>query len=109
MRSQRRFQGLLAYVLLAIMLVIALFPIYWMLVTSLKATQEIYRLVPTFWPEQLTTDGYRNLLTRTNFTNWMGNSTFVALVVALSLWSSASSPPMGWRASASVGGAGSAF
>lgn len=83
MKSRRRLMRVLAYVLLAIMLVIALFPIYWILVTSLKPTAEIYRLVPTFWPEQITTAGYTNLLTRTKFLSWLRNSAAVSLVVAL--------------------------
>lgn len=82
MKSQRRYLRALAYVLLAIMLVVALFPIYWILVTSLKGTAEIYRLVPTFWPEQIATAGYTNLLNRTGFLRWLGNSAVVALIVA---------------------------
>lgn len=82
MKSRRRLTRVLAYFILAIMLVIALFPIYWILVTSLKATAEIYRLVPSFWPEQITTDGYTNLLARTKFLSWLRNSAAVSLVVA---------------------------
>lgn len=82
MKSRRRLMRALAYVILAVMLVIALFPIYWILVTSLKATAEIYRLVPTFWPEQVTTAGYSNLLARTKFLGWLRNSTVVSLIVA---------------------------
>lgn len=82
MKSQRRLLRALAYVALAIMLVAALFPIYWILVTSLKATAEIYRLVPSFWPEEVTTAGYSNLLNRTGFLSWLRNSAIVALVVA---------------------------
>ena len=82
MKTNRLFQSALSYMILAIMLVCALFPIYWILVTSLKGTQEIYRLVPTFWPEQVTTAGYSNLLARTDFVNWLLNSAVVALIVA---------------------------
>jgi multiple sugar transport system permease protein len=82
MKTQRILTGTLTYATLAVMLVVALFPIYWILVTSLKATAEIYRLVPTFWPEQITTEGYTNLFARTDFVNWLRNSAVVALVVA---------------------------
>ena len=41
------------YVVLAVFLVTTLFPIYWMLVTSLKSFQEVYTMVPSFWPEKI--------------------------------------------------------
>jgi multiple sugar transport system permease protein len=82
MKSQRRFTRALAYIGLAIMLVCALFPIYWILVTSFKATAEIYRLTPSFWPEQFVIDGYTNLMSRTKFVSWLRNSAIIALVVA---------------------------
>jgi len=65
------------------MLVIALFPIYWMLVTSLKANNEVYRLVPTLWPSQITWAGYTSLLSHTGFISWLGNSAFVAFTVSV--------------------------
>lgn len=82
MKTQRLFLNTISYGALAVMLVCALFPIYWILVTSLKATAEIYRLVPTFWPEKVTTEGYVNLFTRTDFLEWLANSAVVALVVS---------------------------
>lgn len=83
MKSRRLSSQAVTYILLAGMLVTALFPIYWILVTSLKPTSEIYRLVPTFWPEQVTTAGYVNLLGRTDFLSWLWNSVVVSVVVAL--------------------------
>ena len=38
------------YVLLAGFVIVTIFPIYWMLVTSLKSFQEIYNVVPKLWP-----------------------------------------------------------
>jgi multiple sugar transport system permease protein len=83
MKVQRLFTGVVTYAALAVMLVAALFPIYWILVTSLKPTAEIYRLVPTFWPEQITTEGYVKLLTSTRFLEWLRNSAVVAAIVSL--------------------------
>lgn len=82
MKRQYLFSNMLSYVLLAGMLLVALFPIYWILVTSLKPTSEIYRLVPTFWPEKITVSGYTNLITRTDFLDWLLNSVIVSVVVA---------------------------
>ena len=32
---------------------IMVFPLYWMLITSLKSGSEVLTLTPTFWPESL--------------------------------------------------------
>ena len=57
MKLRRLGTSILTYTLLAFMLFVALFPIYWMLVTSLKPEAEIFRLVPTFWPENADAGG----------------------------------------------------
>lgn len=67
--------------LLALFLLIALFPIYWMLNTSLKPATEVYRMDPTMWPETLTLANYKSILTNQEFLRSLGNSLTVALVV----------------------------
>lgn len=74
---------IIVYVVLAIMLVVALFPIYWILITSFKVTSEIYTLVPNFWPKHPTFVGYIKLFTKTDFLSWLKNSMIVALLVSL--------------------------
>ena len=83
MKRRRRLSRALSYATLAVLLFIALFPIYWMLVTSLKQNAEIYRLVPTLWPQQVTWNGYTALLGRTDFLAWLRNSSVVSAIVAL--------------------------
>jgi multiple sugar transport system permease protein len=75
----RTAEGLLTYVLLAGMLVIALFPVYWMLVTSLKPARDVYSLVPQLWPKSPTLTPYRTLFERTDFALFMKNSLVVSL------------------------------
>src|SRR5665647_337929 len=70
------------YLAVAAMTVVALFPIYWMLNTSLKGNAEIYRVNPTFWPQKLTFDSYRELF-QGPFLTQMRNSLVVGLVVSL--------------------------
>lgn len=41
-----------------IILCILLFPLYWILATSLKTEKEIFQIPPTFWPEVLNTKSY---------------------------------------------------
>lgn len=48
-----------AYCIIAILiLVVLLFPLFWILVTSLKTEQEIFQIPPTFYPHVLNTKSY---------------------------------------------------
>ena len=59
---------------------IVLFPLYWVLVTSLKLPREIYR-VPSLWPHVFTLNNYRVLLFDKGFLVNIGNSLLVATTV----------------------------
>ena len=82
MRREKLFWRGVTYVMLAIMLVIALFPVYWIFITSLKTNAEIYSLIPSMLPENPTIDGYKALIERTDFLLWLRNSAVVSVVVA---------------------------
>lgn len=41
-----------------LLLCVLLFPLYWIIVTSLKTEQEIFQIPPTFWPKVLNTKSY---------------------------------------------------
>ena len=49
------------YCILAIVLIILLFPIYWMINTSLKVGDEVAMFPQTYWPRTLTFENYRIL------------------------------------------------
>ncbi len=40
---------IIVYATLAVLLIFALFPLYWMINTSFKSQSEIYNMTPTFW------------------------------------------------------------
>lgn len=71
------------YVLLAVFLVITLFPIYWMLITSLKSFQEVYMIVPTFWPRKIEWANYLRIFTQYHYGRSLLNSTEVSLFSAV--------------------------
>jgi multiple sugar transport system permease protein len=71
------------YILLAIFLVVTLFPIYWMLVTSLKSFQEVYSIIPTFWPKKLMWENYLQIFSKYDYGRALANSAEVSFVVAL--------------------------
>lgn len=69
------------YLLLGLMLLFALFPVYWMLVTSIKTDADIYTRVPQFWPRNPTISAYKALIRETDFLKWLRNSLVVSTVV----------------------------
>jgi multiple sugar transport system permease protein len=71
------------YALLAVILAVSLFPIYWMLNTSFKLDKEIYLAVPTFYPHVFSLDGYITLFTKTSFLPSLYNSALVSLIVSI--------------------------
>jgi multiple sugar transport system permease protein len=61
------------------------FPIYWMIVSSLRTPQELFAR-PTLWPRTVSLESYRNLLEVTDYPQQFRNSIVVALtVVAITL------------------------
>ena len=56
-----------SYGFLVTLLVIVVFPFYWMTVTSFKGEEQMRSLVSMFWPSPVVTDNYRHLLGKTEF------------------------------------------
>lgn len=59
----------------------SLAPVYWVVVTSLKTSQEIYSIPPTLLPHAPTLDNYRDALFGSQFARFVLNSFVVALGV----------------------------
>jgi multiple sugar transport system permease protein len=72
---------LLSYATLGIAVALILFPVYWMIITSLKLPREIYR-VPSLWPNVFTLDNYETLFEK-GFLTAIRNSLIVASIVTL--------------------------
>jgi multiple sugar transport system permease protein len=70
------------YTILVIAILLVLFPIYWMVITSLKLPREIYRM-PSLWPQVLTGNNYRILLEDKGFLVNIRNSLIVSSAVTL--------------------------
>src|SRR5205823_14171350 len=74
-----RMQTTLAYSGLGFLLVLVLFPFYWMTITSFKTEDQMRSLVSMFWPSPAVLENYTQLLTKTDFLSWFGNSAIVAV------------------------------
>jgi len=68
------------YLALTVIVVVVAFPLYWMVVTSLKLPREIYRL-PSLWPNVFTGNNYRTLIEEKDFLANIKNSLIVASCV----------------------------
>jgi N,N'-diacetylchitobiose transport system permease protein len=59
------------------------FPIFWMLITSVKTSSDINRLVPLFWPHHFTWSGFAGVLTDPIFRDDLLNSLVITLSTVL--------------------------
>ena len=75
-------QQILTYSLLALLALVILFPIYYMVIISLKLPRDIYRK-PSLLPVNPTLRNYNDLLTRDDFLVNIGNSLIVAGLATL--------------------------
>jgi multiple sugar transport system permease protein len=78
-----RLETSVSYVVLVGLVLIVVFPFYWMTVTSLKSETQMRSLTSMFWPEPFVLDNYRQLLGQTDFVRWFKNSAVVAIASTL--------------------------
>ena len=76
---------ILIYGFLVFMALIVLLPFYWMLITSLKTTEEIRASTQTFWPQQVMWSNYANALSKStfDFPTYLVNTLVVGVVSTL--------------------------
>ena len=72
-----------SYGFLLVLLVVVLFPFYWMTVTALKSEEQMRSLASMFWPDPVVLDNFRHLLAQTDFVAWFKNSVLVAVASTL--------------------------
>lgn len=70
---------LFVWSVLLVALVWTIFPLYWMLITSLKPMVDMFMPMPSLWPSRVTLDNYRDLLANTAFLTFVKNSLTVGL------------------------------
>jgi multiple sugar transport system permease protein len=78
-----RLQVGLAYGILGALLLIVVFPFYWMTITSFKSEEQMRSLTSMFWPRPVVLENYGQLLAKTEFVSWYGNSVIVAVTSTL--------------------------
>ena len=78
-RGAAAVERVVAYGVLTGLALVVLFPFYWMTITSFKSEDQMRSVVSMFWPRPFVTENYVQLLAKTDFTAWYGNSVFVAV------------------------------
>jgi multiple sugar transport system permease protein len=72
-------ESTIAYTVLIVLAIVVLFPFYWMIVTSFKGESQMRSVISMFWPKPFAIENYQQLLAKTEFAAWYGNSVFVAV------------------------------
>jgi ABC-type glycerol-3-phosphate transport system permease component len=81
--SRRRLAITVAYAVLACIIVIYLFPFFWMISTALKSKAELYRYPPSILPASPTLDAFASVLGQRGYSRLLVNSLLVALAAVV--------------------------
>jgi len=72
-------RAIILFMIVGIMSLLALFPFYWMIISSLKTNAEIFSTNLNLIPESFIFKNYIDLITETGFSRWILNSIIVAV------------------------------
>ncbi len=70
------------FIYLSFHLIIMIFPLYWIVITSLKPQKDIFSFPIKYWPTQLTFENYVNVFKLSKFHVYIGNSLLVSIISA---------------------------
>lgn len=82
-RKNRFIDNLGLYGAFAIAVLFAFFPVYWMLVTSLKPNDAVFKFPPDLFPVTATLEHYANFINDPRLMHFTLNSIFVSLATAI--------------------------
>lgn len=80
MARQINWQLLFKVVFLSLFLVFTVFPLYWIFITSLKPSKDMFSLPIHYWPETITFENYINIFKISNFDIYIMNSLILSIV-----------------------------
>jgi multiple sugar transport system permease protein len=79
--SGRRLSTLGSYTLLALAAIVMVIPFLWMITTSLKGAQEVYRVPPTLIPSELHWENFTHVLDTVPFGRFYLNTIIVTFII----------------------------
>lgn len=81
-KPRKKFNSILYFILIGILMIVFLAPFLWMVYCSFKTPIEIAKLPPN-WLQGLTLDNYKNVFNQQNFAKFITNSLIVATLSTL--------------------------
>jgi len=77
--TKKKLRQLPMYIAAILIVIVFLFPLVWMLLTSSKSAEEILRIPPTFFPDKLNLNNYKEALARQPIFRFLFNSLLISL------------------------------
>lgn len=81
---RRKFAKVLQYIVAIIITIIVAFPIYWMIISSVKSQDEILLAIPTLWPKEWHFENYVNVFNKANFGKYYINTIIMTAGILIS-------------------------
>jgi multiple sugar transport system permease protein len=81
--QETRTAKVVKFLFLGLWLVITVFPLYWIVVTSFKKPGAIFSYPLTYWPEVFSIENYLGLFSKAQFGTYVVNSLIVATIAAV--------------------------
>lgn len=81
---RKKIAKVLQYIVAIIITIIIAFPIYWMLISSVKSQDEILLAIPTLWPKEWHFENYINVFNRANFGKYYINTIIMTAGILIS-------------------------
>jgi len=82
-RARDHFRQLITHISVTFYVLLAILPLYWVALTSLRTMSQIYKQKDILTPRNLTLQNYVDLFTKRDMAQWLANSTVVAVGVTL--------------------------
>lgn len=79
---KKLYSKIIKFILLALFLIFALFPLYWIILTSFKPVYELYTFPIRYWTNNPSLYGYRKLFEFVNFKQYFLNSVIVSILAS---------------------------
>lgn len=82
-QARKKILSVLRFLALAAFLIFAVGPLFWIIITSLKSSKEVYTFPIKYFPNHPTLDSYRKLFSLVNFGTYIKNSFFTTSIGSL--------------------------
>ena len=83
-KRKKRLYAVIQYSLAIVVMLFVLFPVYWMLISSVKSQEEVLLAVPTFWPKEFHFENYKTVFSKVNFGRYYFNTAVMTAGILIS-------------------------